>query len=527
MSAVERRLIPRTKLEKLAYIDIAPNNGGIVLNVSGDGLAFHSMAPIERNGPVRFSLKEQNRRIDVCGELIWTDEAQKIGGLRFTTLTNEAREHIDNWAVQPQDAAPESNRSSLGAAFLRVFPNLHVRQFVPRFASTNRLAPLRTQVRLRMSGFSGGLATGLLISILTSFIFVFSYVHRQQFGESLIRLGQRLAAKSEEAPQPAPTRQADAPALSPAMNANITPVPKPVAVRAPAPELSHSKVHKIPQEAAGTSAAPPKSSIEKATVTKPPKIAPAQQAALKLSLLSAKQQPPPAMVTRANVTQRVSPPNSGEVASVLTPPISSAPFGSATSSSPNAANIPAPREPIGQIHAQSPASGPALPLQKFFDLGKFKQQQVAQELSERVAQLGMHASVVNKGHLWMNSYQVLVGPYLTSAEEKKIHTELASNGLKARPFERGSRGLTFRSGLTVSGSKLRVGDFTISWETYVEEAKVKFAQDGAVVATADGKWVTHPQKFVHDEYVYQNAGGNSRPLLEVHFAGLDRALVFR
>src|SRR5437764_15334786 len=46
---------------------------------------------------------------------------------------------------------------------------------------------------------------------------------------------------SEAAPQPAPTRQADAPALSPAMNANITLIPKPVAVRAPAPELSHSR----------------------------------------------------------------------------------------------------------------------------------------------------------------------------------------------------------------------------------------------------------------------------------------------
>ena len=127
----------------------------------------------------------------------------------------------------------------------------------------------------------------------------------------------------------------------------------------------------------------------------------------------------------------------------------------------------------------------------------------------------------------MNSYQVLVGPYLTLNEEKKIHSDLASNGLKARPFERGSRGFAFRSGLTVTGSKLPVGDFTISWETYVEEAKVKFAQGGAVVATADGKWVTHPQKFAHNEYVYQNLGANSRPLLEVHFAGLDRALVFR
>jgi hypothetical protein len=48
-----------------------------------------------------------------------------------------------------------------------------------------------------------------------------------------------------------------------------------------------------------------------------------------------------------------------------------------------------------------------------------------------------------------------------------------------------------------------------------------------VLATTDGKWISRSQKFQHNEYVYQNLGTNSRPLLEVHFAGLDRALVFR
>jgi hypothetical protein len=193
----------------------------------------------------------------------------------------------------------------------------------------------------------------------------------------------------------------------------------------------------------------------------------------------------------------------------------------------NAAIAPAPPEPVGQVQAQSPSAAPALPSQWFFDLGKFKQQQVAQDLSDRVAQLGMRTSVVNKGHLWMNSYQVLVGPYVSLDEEKKIHSNLTSNGIKARPFERGSRDFAFRSGLTVGGTKLPVGDFTISWETYVEEAKVKFAQAGGVVVTADGKWITHTQKFARNEYVYQNVGNGQRPLLEVHFAGLDRALVFR
>lgn len=523
MSATERRLIPRTKLEKLAYIHIEPDNGGIVLNVSNDGLAFHSMAPIERNGPVRFSLKEQNRRIDVCGELIWTDQAQKIGGLRFTTLPNEAREQIDDWAAQPE-ISEEPRGSTLGAAFLRAFPSFRVRRLVPNFAPA-RLAPLGTKVRLKMSGFSGGLATGLLVSILTSSIFVFSYAHRQQFGESLIRLGERLAGKSEAKPQAAQSRQVVDPVIPPAAKAGIAPVPKSATLQLPVPP--RTQVHETPQAAIKPHAVT-KAQTEKASGEKTKKSIPTQQAVLKPQPQKANQLPAPAAFTRANVAQHVPTPNVAEVASASTPPVAVAPtFATPASPTPKLANTPAAREPVGHVQAQSFAPDPALPLQMFFDLGKFKQQQVAQDLSERVSRLGMRSSVVNKGHLWMNSYQVLVGPYLTLDEEKKIHSDLASNGLKARPFERGSRGFAFRSGLTVTGSKLPVGDFTISWETYVEEAKVKFAQGGAVVATADGKWVTHPQKFAHNEYVYENLGGNSRPLLEVHFAGLDRALVFR
>ncbi len=203
MSAAERRNVARTKLDKLAYIHIEPNNGGIVLNVSDGGLGFHSMAPVEKNGPVRFSLKEQNRRIDICGELIWTDAIQKVGGLRFTTLTSEAREQIDDWAIQHETPTEEVRGSTLGAAFLRAFPGLSVRRFVPKFTSKDRRASaalLGTNVRLRMSGFSGGLATGLFISVIMTFIFLFSYAHRQQFGESLIRLGQRLVSKSAAEP---------------------------------------------------------------------------------------------------------------------------------------------------------------------------------------------------------------------------------------------------------------------------------------------------------------------------------------
>ena len=523
MSATERRQVPRTKLEKLAYIHIEPDNGGIVLNVSDGGLAFHSMAPVEKNDQVLFSLKEQNRRIDVRGELVWTDEVQKIGGLRFTTLTSEAREQIANWITQAEE--PETNRSSsLGAAFLRAFPNLKVRNLVSRVESSEDLAPRWTKVRLKLSGFSAGLATGLLVSMLAGLIFAFTYAHRQQFGESLIRLGEKMASN-------APTKSvASPPAQTAGSIASATPsiqAPAPVSA-IPSGPPARSKPQKSDPEFQDVVQIfpPPHSATTKNLddVRKPVVSSPLSQRATTQLLNQTQISSEPEQKNATSSAQHIASPNAGMVASAA--PISLAP--PAVSSAATALNaVPAPREHQQQVQTQSVASAPALPLQHFFDLGKFKQQQTAQDLSERVAHLGMRSSVVNKGHLWMSSYQVLVGPYLTESEEKKIHGDLVTNGIRALPFERGSHGFAFRSNLTVGGSRLPVGELSITWETYVSEAKVKFMQDGSLIASANASWASRPKKFAHNEYVYENGGENSRPLLEVHFAGLDRALVFR
>ena len=60
----------------------------------------------------------------------------------------------------------------------------------------------------------------------------------------------------------------------------------------------------------------------------------------------------------------------------------------------------------------------------YFDLGKFKDELWAHNLGNKLAQLGLHASVIQRGHLWMNSYQVLVGPYGSQEQATKIHQEL-------------------------------------------------------------------------------------------------------
>jgi len=166
-------------------------------------------------------------------------------------------------------------------------------------------------------------------------------------------------------------------------------------------------------------------------------------------------------------------------------------------------------------------------VQMFFDLGQFRKEWLAQDLSNKVSQLGIHATVAPKRRLWGTSYQVLVGPYDNEAGEKQINNDLLSHGYQPRPFERGTRDFAFRSRLMIDRSALPTGDFTIAWESYITEARVKFTQGRDVLATVDGRWVKRPTKFSQNEYVYQIQPDGSRPLLELHFAGMDRALVFR
>jgi cell division septation protein DedD len=96
----ERRLKKRKTLERLTYIDLPSNNGGIVTDVSEGGLGFHAVAPVGNGGPVHFSFSAGSHRIAGAGELMWTDAKRKIGGLRFTELPVEIREQIRTWPLE-------------------------------------------------------------------------------------------------------------------------------------------------------------------------------------------------------------------------------------------------------------------------------------------------------------------------------------------------------------------------------------------------------------------------------------------
>ena len=99
------------------------------------------------------------------------------------------------------------------------------------------------KVPQRLRGFSGGLATGLLVSAVVTAVFLF-HGYRRQVGEALIQWGERLATKPQAQMQPASSepqlsaRQAVSPARR-TVSPPTEPIPVQPPVELPPPTLVH------------------------------------------------------------------------------------------------------------------------------------------------------------------------------------------------------------------------------------------------------------------------------------------------
>jgi cell division protein FtsN len=519
-------------MDRHAYINIEPDNGGIVLNVSDGGLCFHSYDPVKPNGndgKIRFWFSDQNQRIEADGTLAWTDETQK-GGLRFTALPAEAREKIRDWINHPATPLP-ADAGSVATSPRAVPP------FNGSWNTKDRRSSPAARVRIQLSGFSRGLATGLMVSVLVAGGFLFNG-YRREVGVWLIHLGERFAAKPE-------AQISAVQAASPAVSPEPQPTPPAPAIVSPAPQLVQPAAQAVLAEQK-TNLPAPALQAEKVVPLPSSNLGKLQQAKAE----AVEPLPAPSPATPSTVSN----PTPKPAATVATTPTSlkpTAPSVPTTAPAPAVASasnlVPAkldttPKQqpatqPAAQPAAQSvvhtaesgatnPAANAAATSELFFEVGKFKNPSQAHDETDKLAQLGFPVTAVQKGFLWTNSYHVLVGPYGDEDHAKSTHDNLVSNGFKPRTFERGSRDFTLASPLVLGGARTPEGDYIIRWESYVGNATVKFQHNNSTVAEADGKWVKHDNKYQRDAYVYKRNPDGSRTLLEIHFEGMHEALVF-
>jgi PilZ domain-containing protein len=520
MKTTERRHFPRIAVRNLAYLNLEPDNGGILIDISEGGICFRSAVPVPQNSTVHFSFSLDDERIETSGRLAWSDATRKRGGLRFTSVSPEARRAISDWIddhklpVAVNDGFAASPHSLLESASLT--SSQRPKAITPHHDVATGEEPSATvHPPGLLSGFSGGLVAGILISMLAGTLLMLQ-THRREFGGTLIRWGERLGGSSTiEAALPEPETVSLALLTPPetqtpshlAVPRQERLVPKPPA----APVQSHEKSLEPVKSATSDTHLFLAASLENAK----PTTANGQPTA----------QASPRTSTQANITTSRSA-SSSTPARPSVPANDTAPISepSVDMARPSVAQVNLAAQPLVRVE-ESKQAGSGSPAEKFLEVGRFNKQVWVDKTTEKLSQFGFPFSVVQKNNLWKKSYQVLVGPYGTDQEAETVHKTLASRGFTPRSFERGSRDFRMPRVMKVDGASLPVGDCTISWESYLPNAIVRFQTD-RTAAVAEGKWVERKVKYGQDAVVFTVGRDGARTLTEIRFSGMGRALVF-
>ena len=87
------------QITTLNYIKLGESNGGILLNISEDGLAFTAAeALVEEFIPrLRFQLEEKAEWIEASGRIVWLNDSRKGAGIQFLDISDADREQIKRW----------------------------------------------------------------------------------------------------------------------------------------------------------------------------------------------------------------------------------------------------------------------------------------------------------------------------------------------------------------------------------------------------------------------------------------------
>ena len=253
----ERRCKSRERPVELSYIQFEPEGGGIVVNASEQGLAFHAAAALRQTGPIQLCVSPNPvQQIKLSAEIAWMDETKKSGGLRFTELTADARNQILQWLTQtgessalarkfvvPSCALVEETGSRLPLTngtpdLLSSAPDIAMptgsvsqKLLAPRALSIQATALLpapfsrENQISISRPRLLYGAVTGFLILVLVFLPILLLQDFRREVGNSLIRIGEKLKGYRDSQPV---TSSSIPIQLSNPNSGNTPAIPKPI-----------------------------------------------------------------------------------------------------------------------------------------------------------------------------------------------------------------------------------------------------------------------------------------------------------
>ena len=110
LGVTERRARTRTPVTPPIYADLGKVNGGLIYNMTEDGLALSAAMILGGDEllSMRILLPDSGGWMKATGRIIWKSESRKTAGIRFVGLPVEARRRITDWlATESSQGEPQ------------------------------------------------------------------------------------------------------------------------------------------------------------------------------------------------------------------------------------------------------------------------------------------------------------------------------------------------------------------------------------------------------------------------------------
>ncbi|MCU1315567.1 MAG: hypothetical protein JWN63_889 [Candidatus Acidoferrum typicum] len=110
LGVTERRARTRTPVTPPIYADLGKVNGGLIYNMTVDGLALSAAMILGGDEllSMRILLPDSGGWMKATGQITWKSESRKTAGIRFVGLPEEARQRITDWlAAESSEGEPQ------------------------------------------------------------------------------------------------------------------------------------------------------------------------------------------------------------------------------------------------------------------------------------------------------------------------------------------------------------------------------------------------------------------------------------